>query len=150
MRHTDWYHDIQQLPINAVVSATTLHWFNEQEQAKLYKQIAHVLSSGGIFLNADHVPNSLPSIQQYWESHREKMRKEEGYTDADNWDGFWKDYGEALGIDPAAIQKLLLGEWKGVELPLAWHFDHLRASGFIKLDCYWRIDCDAVYGGILK
>jgi hypothetical protein len=33
-------------------------------------------------------------------------------------------------------------------LPLAWHFDRLRESGFAQVDCLWRCDGDAIYGGI--
>ena len=42
------------------------------------------------------------------------------------------------------------GACAGVEegLPLAWHFDKLTESGFSSVDCFWRCDCDAIYGGI--
>lgn len=149
LRNPKWNKDIP-LPIHAVVSATALHWLNEKELVTLYTQIAHMLPRGGIFLNADHVPSRVTAIQKYWESHREQMRQEEGRKNADDWDEFWKAYGEALGIDFAAIKKSLLGEWHGIESPLEWHFDKLRASGFSNLDCYWRCDCDAIYGGIKK
>jgi SAM-dependent methyltransferase len=149
LRQLDWCKDIP-LPINAVVSATALHWLNAEELAKLYTQLAQLLSHGGIFLNADHIPSKNPAIQKYWEKHREQMRVDEGHTTADDWDGFWKAYGEALGIDLAAIRQSFIKEWSGVESPLEWHLDKLRDSGFINLDCYWRSDCDAIYGGMKK
>jgi SAM-dependent methyltransferase len=149
LRNPDWYKDIP-LPLNAVVSATALHWLRNQELESLYHQLAQLLTSGGIFINADHIPSKTPAIQQYWEKHREEMRQEEGYTNADDWDGFWKEYGKALGVDLAAIRQPFIGKWSGIEMPLEWHFDKLRDSGFINLDCYWRNDCDAIYGGIKK
>ncbi|MFB3895629.1 MAG: trans-aconitate 2-methyltransferase [bacterium] len=149
LRQPDWYKDIP-IPINAIVSATALHWLNAEELANLYTQLYQLLSSGGIFLNADHIPSSIPAVQQYWEQHREQMRAEEGHGTADDWDGFWKAYSAALGIDLAAIQKSILGEWHGMESPLSWHLDTLRDTGFINLDCYWRCDCDAIYGGMKK
>jgi hypothetical protein len=33
-------------------------------------------------------------------------------------------------------------------VPLAWHFDKLRAAGFTCVDCFRRLDCDAIYGGL--
>jgi len=65
LRNPDWYKDIP-LPVNAVVSATALHWLNAAELANLYHQLAQLLTSGGIFLNADHVPSSIPAVQKYW------------------------------------------------------------------------------------
>jgi SAM-dependent methyltransferase len=149
LRSLDWDKDIP-LPINAVVSATALHWLSAAELTKLYNQLARLLTSGGIFINADHVPSKTPAVQQYWETHREQMRAEEKHITADDWDRFWKEYGEALGVDLAAIRQPIIKEWTGIELPLEWHFDKLHDSGFINLDCYWRCDCDAIYGGIIK
>jgi SAM-dependent methyltransferase len=149
LRQPDWYRNIP-LPINAVVSATALHWLRAHELENLYHQLAQLLTSDGIFINADHIPSKNPAIQQYWEKHREQMREEEGHTNADDWDGFWKAYGEALGVDLAAIRQPFIKEWTGIESPLEWHFDKLHDSGFINFDCYWRCDCDAIYGGLKK
>lgn len=149
LRRQDWDKNIP-IPINAVVSATALHWLSAEQLANLYNQLAQLLSSGGIFLNADHVPSSIPAVQKYWEKHREQMRGNEGHTNTYDWDGFWKAYGEALGVDLDAIRKPFIGEWTGIESPLEWHLDKLHDSGFMNLDCYWRSDCDAIYGGILK
>jgi len=78
------------------------------------------------------------------------MRQEERTGNADYWDGFWKAYGETLGVDIDAIRKPFIGDWTGIESPLEWHFEKLNDSGFMDLDCYWRCDCDAIYGGIKK
>ena len=46
----------------------------------------------------------------------------------------------------------VVGAWEGVEdrMPLAWHFDRLRESGFSSPECFWRCGGDAIYGAILK
>jgi hypothetical protein len=69
-----------------------------------------------------------------------------GGAEADDWDGFWDAYLHALGAAPRKA-----GGWEGgveVGLPLAWHLDVLRACGFRAVDCFWRCDCDAIYGGV--
>jgi hypothetical protein len=68
----------------------------------------------------------------------------------EDWSQFWDAYLEALGPGTREERQRALGEWKGVEegMPLEWHFDELRAAGFTDVDCFWRCDCDAVYGGI--
>jgi len=149
LRQPSWTRKVPP-QIDAVVSATALHWLTPDQLAALYGQIAAVLRSGGIFLNADHVASGLPAVQREWERHRGEMRKLEATTDSDDWDGFWAAYSKALKLDVHEIHQRVIGGWEGgVEdgLPLAWHFDRLRECGFGHVDCFWRCDCDAIYGG---
>jgi len=152
LRDASW---LQSLPdsVDAVVSATALHWFTPEQLEVFYAQISKILRSGGIFLNADHISSACASIQKAWEQHRAEMREQEGNFTADDWDGFWDAYSQALGLDVRKIHQRVIGGWEGgVEegLPLAWHFDKLRDNGFSYVDCFWRCDCDAIYGGILN
>lgn len=138
-------------PLDAVVSATALHWLTADQLATLYRQIAQLLRPGGLFVNADHVGSDCAPVQKGWARHRQEMRDLEGNTGADDWDEFWAAYAQALGLDVDEIHERMLGGWEGgIEdgLPLAWQLDTLRALGFHSVDCFWRCDCDAIYGGI--
>lgn len=139
-------------PVDAVVSATALHWLGPDSLADLYIRVAKVLRRGGVFLNADHVGSDFEPIQAAWEAGREKMRRAEARGGAEDWRSFWAAYGKALGVDIDELHGQLVGDWEGVEegLPLAWHLDELRAAGFVSVDCFWRCDCDAIYGGIRR
>ena len=109
------------------------------------------MPAGGIFLNADHVGSECSAIQAAWEGHRQEMRESESDPNADDWSSFWRDYFHALGLSMRDFnQRVIGGCEEGVEegLPLAWHFDALRKSDFSSVDCFWRCDCDAIYGGI--
>jgi ubiquinone/menaquinone biosynthesis C-methylase UbiE len=136
--------------MDAAVSATALHWFNPEQLEGFYKQLARVMRSGGIFLNADHVRSDSESIQKAWQQHREQMIEQEGYSGAEQWESFWDAYGQALKIDIEDFRRNLTGPWEGSEegLTLDWHFEKLKASGFRAVDCFWRCGCDAIYGGI--
>ena len=158
LRGREWI-DALPAPLDAVVSATALHWLQPGELAALYRRIAEVLRPGGIFVNADHVGSDCAPIQEAWEEHRQEMRAAEaGATvaaahgaDVEDWDGFWAAYTCALGLEAREVDQRALGGWEGgVEegLPLTWHLDRLRESGFRAVDCFWRCDCDAIYGGI--
>jgi SAM-dependent methyltransferase len=152
LRETSWVSAVPA-PVDAVVSATALHWFSPAQLAGVYHQVAQILKPAGIFLNADHVGSDLPEIQREWERHRAEMREQEGRSHSDDWDGFWAAYSRALGLDINEIHQRVIGGWEdGVEegLPLAWHLDKLREKNFVHVDCFWRCDCDAVYGGIRK
>ena len=135
---------------NAVISATALHWLTKTQLSKFYKQIYKLLKPKGIFLNADHVGNEYKCIQDNWQKQRIKRLNKE-HKGVDDWRGFWNDYSKALNLDIDDPNKRVIGGWEGgVEdgLPLAWHFDKLREAGFSHLDCFWRDECDAIYGGI--
>jgi SAM-dependent methyltransferase len=148
-REPDWMREVPD-GFDAVVSATSLHWLGPEQVKDLYRQIASLMAAGGVFLNADHVGSRHAGIQEDWEEHREKMRRVRPQT-GDEWKQFWNAYLEALGEGAREEREKALGEWNGVEegMPLEWHFDELRAAGFSEVDCFWRCDCDAVYGGIL-
>ena len=150
LREKSWT-DCVQGKADAVVSATALHWFSSEQLARLYSQIAEVLKPGGIFLNADHAASDSAAIQKTWEQHREIMRHQEQHGGADSWNEFFQAYAEALNMDIDSVRQNVIGQWVAVEegLPLAWHFDRLRECGFASVDCFWRCDCDAVYGAIL-
>jgi hypothetical protein len=139
-------------PIDAVISATALHWVEPGALAVLYRQVAGLLGPGGILLNADHVGSEEQTVQQAWEQHREQARAAErraraGEQEADDWEPVWAAYGQALGY---RSQEAIDGWEGGVEegLPLAWHLDRLRACGYHAVDCFARWDCDALCGGI--
>jgi SAM-dependent methyltransferase len=149
LRSEDWR---AQLPasFDAVISATALHWLTEVQLAKLYRQLAQLLRPEGLFVNADHVASRQPAVQKLWELRREQMRQAEAQQIVEDWESFWEAYARALGLTgQRQISERVLGGWDGgVEegLPLEWHFTELKASGFSHPECFWRCDCDAIYG----
>jgi SAM-dependent methyltransferase len=151
LRDESWLKHVPN-PMDAAVSATALHWFSPQQLARVYGQLGQILCPGGIFLNADHVSSGCSSIQEAWQQHREQILKRQGDSGTDSWEGFWDAYGQVLKIDIKEFRGKLTGPWEGSEegLPLEWHFEKLRASGFEAVDCFWRLDCDAIYGGIRR
>jgi trans-aconitate methyltransferase len=150
LRDPKWLASVSS-PVDAVVSATALHWLSPQQLAILYEQIATVMKPGGMFLNADHVGSQCTSIQTAWEAEKAETREQEGFGNNEDWDSFWTKYAEALQIDINELHSGIVGGWEsGTDegLPLSWHIDTLRDCGFSHVDCFWRCNCDAVYGGI--
>ena len=151
LRKKSWT-DIVGGPFDAIVSATALHWFSPAQLGRLYKQFAGILKPGGIFLNADHAGSCCKGIQQDWQNQRHLYTRNRKKNGVDDWDGFWRAYGRAMKIDIKKFRKGLMGSWVGSERgqPLQWHFEKLKAGGFEAIDCFWRLDYDAIYGGIRK
>jgi SAM-dependent methyltransferase len=150
LRSADWGAGIPK-HFDAVVSATALHWLNPDQLAGLYGQIAAMLGPGGLFLNADHVASENPIIQQTWSKHRSETLAAQSDPAAVDWDGFINAYLAVLGPEARLARQQALGSWQGVEdgMSLAWHFLYLHQAGFSPVDCFWRCDCDAVYGGLI-
>ena len=151
LRLDNWIQHFPE-PVDAIVSATALHWFERDELADLYVKISKILHTGGVFLNADHCGSTNKKIQQVWEKNREKILSQQKNT-GQEWEVFWKEYMATLGFENLEVHQRVLNSWKGgVEesMPLNWHFEKLNAAGFIDIDCFWRSDCDAIYGGIIS
>jgi len=154
LRQTSWAETVPAA-MDAVVSATALHWLEPDTLAALYRRIAGLLRPGGILLNADHVGSEHDAIQRAWEQHRETERTAEqqartGGPKADDWDTFWAAYSQVLGYELSAGQPSVDGWEGGIEegLSISWHLDQLRACGYHAVDCFARWDCDALYGGL--
>jgi SAM-dependent methyltransferase len=139
-----------EVPVDAAVSATALHWLSAAELASVYGLLARRLSPGGIFLNADHVATSIRGVQADWEAARSAELEAWSWR-GEGWAAFWEGYLALLGPEARAVREAALGDLRGVEegLPLAWHLDALRQAGFTGVDCFWRCDCDAIYGGVV-
>jgi SAM-dependent methyltransferase len=152
LRTDKWLRHLSE-PVDAVVSATALHWLKPKELFELYGKIAKILRVGGIFLNSDPVSSENEYIQQAWEKNRKRMLSQNKVDRRLGWEDFWAEYMKALGPDICQVYKQFLIKLEsGVEegMPLVWHFDKLRAAGFTSVDCFWRCDCSAIYGGIFS
>ncbi len=142
---------INELPkqVDVIVSATALHWLNAAQLSNLYNQIANKLKNGGLFINADHVSSESSLIQTYWDNNRTKHINKN--INFDDWTVFWKEYSKALGIDVDGIHNNIT-DWydPGIEngLPLLWHFKEMKKFGLSRVNCFWRKNGDAVYGGL--
>ena len=112
LREPSWSESLP-VPMDAVVSATALHWLSPDALAALYGQLAQILRPGGIFLNADHAGSDYAPIQTAWERHREEMRREEGTTGAEDWYGFWEAYARALDVGIERIRERFAAAWEG-------------------------------------
>ena len=133
--------------VNAIVSATALHWLTAGQLGELYARLAGLLAPGGVLLNADHAGSDYAALQAAWDHRRDGWIAEN--LDADDWDGFWRAYLADLGDGWRARREAALGPWEGSDrgMPLAWHLDALRAFGLVGVDCFWRHGGDAIYGG---
>ncbi|NGO70133.1 class I SAM-dependent methyltransferase [Streptomyces boncukensis] len=154
----EWTRALPEGPYDAVLTATALHWMLTEPLRALYGQVAGVVRQGGVFLNADHMPDeSAPLISaavQRWERARKERAREAGELD---WASWWT----ALAAEPAlrevAEERFALfgnpaevthdhnsEEFQTVE----WHARTLREVGFAEARAVWCSPTDGMVLGL--
>lgn len=145
-------------PFDAVLTATALHWLNTEPLATLYGQLAGVVREGGVFLNADHMPeNSTPRIDEAfgrWESAQRERKRAAGVQSWSDWwatvaaDPVLKDVAaERFGILGNPIQVKNDHNNEDFQSP-DWHARTLLAAGFAEARPVWRSPSDALVLGL--
>jgi SAM-dependent methyltransferase len=139
---------------DAVLTATALHWLPADRVARLYGEIREVLRSGGIFVNADHMPEeTLPTLSARLRDHRRVVRDAQYATGAaTSWPGWWKIVADDPYLAPKAAERERIypsarhnHEWTP---PAAWHVQALRDGGFTEAGILWRGGTDAAVVGL--
>ena len=149
VREEGWAGGLEPGSFDAVLSATAIHWLPEDAITRLYATLAALLVSGGVFLNADHLPVSTASVAESGTRLLEAWQQRELAGGED-----FGDYHRALAAEPELAEqaaerarRFALRD-EDCELPLAWHRDRLLAAGFSEVDELWRHLGDAILLGI--
>jgi trans-aconitate methyltransferase len=138
---------------DAVLTATALHWLPEARIRALYGEIRDLLRPGGVFVNADHMPDDgLPTLtkdlQAAAEAHRE-ARYAAGA--ALSWSQWWQHVAAVPGLAALVARRNELfpgGHAAEYNPPVSWHLDALRGAGYTEAGLLWRGGADAAVAGV--
>jgi trans-aconitate methyltransferase len=143
-----WSNALPHREYDAVLTATALHWLPAERVAALYAEVHEVLRPGGIFVNADHMPDEdLPVFTKRlttWASAVRETRYASGA--ATSWPDWWAKAAADDFLGPLVEQRKSVypksnhSEWMP---PAAWHIDALRMAGFTESGILWRGGADA-------
>ena len=65
LNHPSWTDVLPDEPFDAVLTATALHWLRPERLTVLFGEIRAVLRPGGVFINADHMPDdTMPGLNR--------------------------------------------------------------------------------------
>jgi SAM-dependent methyltransferase len=136
-----------------VLTATALHWLQPERLAVLFGEILSVLRPGGVFINADHMPEeSLPGLNQRLSEWADARREASYATGARlSWQAWWERVAADPALAPLARKRALIypgghsAEWHP---PAQWHVDALRKAGFSEAGVVWRGGLDAAVAGV--
>ncbi|UNS98896.1 class I SAM-dependent methyltransferase [Streptomyces tubbatahanensis] len=148
----------QEGPFDAVLTATALHWMRTEPLRTLYGQLAGLVREGGVFMNADHMPDeSTPRINaavHTCEEARRRQRTGEGRLD---WGGWWAALAEDPALGKVAAERFALfgnpaevrHDHNNEEFQDAgWHAATLRQAGFAEARAVWASPTDALVLGL--
>ncbi|NSC23839.1 class I SAM-dependent methyltransferase [Streptomyces albus subsp. chlorinus] len=145
-------------PFDAVLTATALHWMRTEPLRALYAQIAGLVREGGVFMNADHMPDeSTPRINAALHTHEEKRRQRRLGEGALDWGGWWRALSEDPALARVAEERFaLFGNPAEVRhdhnneefQSAAWHAATLREVGFAEARTVWASPTDALVLGL--
>ena len=138
---------------DAVLTATALHWLSQERITQIYAEIRDVLRPGGIFVNADHMPDEeLPQFTKRLTA-RTDARREARYAAgaATSWPQWWEKAAADEFLAPLSEERKSIypnaghSDWTP---PAAWHLGALRAAGFSETGTLWRGGPDAAVIGV--
>ena len=153
LRGPAWTGALPRQDYDAVLTATALHWLPEDRLAALYGEIRQVLRPGGVFLNADHMPDEgLPTLTERMEDRERSVRESRYATGAVlSWDAWWDRVAKDGTLGPLLDQRrAVFAEGGHTEStpPVTWHVQALRAAGYTEAGIVWRGATDAAVAGV--
>ncbi|HKT04209.1 MAG TPA: class I SAM-dependent methyltransferase, partial [Rugosimonospora sp.] len=135
LRTPAWSSALPRGDFDAVLTATALHWLPAPRLAEVYAEIRGVLRHGGVFLNADHMPDpGLPELTERL-ADRRRTRRESRYAAGAvlSWEAWWDRVAKDPALGPLLARRREVfagGHGLDTEPPVSWHLDALRAAGY--------------------
>ena len=142
----DWAQALGGAQVDAVLSATALHWLEPEPLARLYRDLGSLLLPGGLFLNGDNMAfgPASPAIDRLSQHALDGMWSDaafaaRGTETAEQW---WA----ALAADPAFSVLLaeraaaFAGKRRQEQSPgFDVHVSALRDAGFGEIGTIWQV-----------
>ncbi|MEH1165048.1 class I SAM-dependent methyltransferase [Micromonospora sp. CPCC 205539] len=144
----NWRSSLPHRDYDAVLTATALHWLPADRLSRLYGEINDVLRPGGIFVNADHMPDdTLPELTKRLAARAHSQRAARYAAGAAlSWSQWWERAGADPVLGPLVVQRQAIyptghsPEWTP---PVSWHLTALGTAGFTEVGTLWRGGVDA-------
>ncbi|MDX2971020.1 class I SAM-dependent methyltransferase [Kribbella solani] len=100
LRTADWDAVLGDAPVDAVCSATALHWLDPADLENLARTLARRIRPGGVFLNADTMrlgPAEVPRLDALAVDLRNQIWSDSHANGVEDWETWWS----AAAAEPA-------------------------------------------------
>jgi len=153
LRTKEWLAALPHRDFDAVLTSTALHWLAPDRLAELYGEIREAIRPGGVFVNADHMPDDgLPGLSAKLGDRANALRHARYAAGAAlSWEDWWTRAAADEVLGPLVVERRRLftehhsSEW---EPPVSWHLDALRAAGYAEVGLVWRGSRDAAVAAV--
>ncbi|MEU7631140.1 class I SAM-dependent methyltransferase [Nocardia sp. NPDC049220] len=142
-----WMERLPDETFDAVLTATALHWMKCEPLARLYSDLAKLVRPGGVFVNADHMPEPenpmLTAVDEVIQIRHQQRARAMG---AQDWEQWWAAVAHDPGLaDEYAASRAIFEKHRGgEERPIGWHRVRLQEAGFLETGVAWRSINDAM------
>ena len=154
LREHDWYTQLGEEQVDAVLSTTALHWLTPSTLVQVYHRLGKLVRPGGVFLNGDEFEFGLhmPAFRKVDEFVPERVtRAIAAHSDTEGWTEWWENLKREPGM------KDLFAERQHRDIDVAHHGSHpitelheaaLRDAGFREVGVIWQHKGNRVVMGV--
>jgi SAM-dependent methyltransferase len=152
LREADWADRLPHRSFDAVLTATALHWMRTEALAVLYGQLAGLVREGGVFMNADHMPDgSTPRINEAAHAYDRARREREKAAGVLDWVQWWRTAAEDEVLAAPTAERFGIfgrpedGDHFNDQVQSGeWHARTLREAGFAEARAVWAGPADSL------
>jgi SAM-dependent methyltransferase len=152
LRDPAWV-DVVPDQVDAVLTATALHWLPEDAVQRVYRDLAHLVRPGGVVAHAEEMPLvDLPPLGSgVAEVERERRIRQQADARV-GWDAWWEKAARdpALRFATAERRAVFTSNYPTEEFspPADWHIAALSEAGFTEAGVVWRSGTGAVVAAV--
>jgi len=147
LKDPDWPARLPYDTYDAVLTATALHWLRTDPLDDLYGRLAGLVRHGGVFMNADHMPDdTTPRINAAERIQRHARMGRAQSDGALDWAEWWaRAAKDPVLATPTARRFEIYGDHADGEMPsAAWHARALLTHGFAEARPVWCSPSDTL------
>jgi SAM-dependent methyltransferase len=152
LRDAGWGDALPECQIDAVVTATALHWLPQDAVRRLYRDLAGLIRPGGVVAHSERMP--LARLPRLGPALAEiEQRRGAGRDDGRAlWDAWWRQASSDPALQPAMTQRRAVFETtyptEEFSPPADWHITALIDAGFAEAGVVWRSGPAAVVAAV--
>ncbi|GAA4895543.1 class I SAM-dependent methyltransferase [Streptomyces coeruleoprunus] len=127
-------------PLDAVVSATALHYLPEPALLSVYEQVRESLRPGGVLVNGDHLFQEDPAVADLAAVVGRRHAERHGTHAHEDWSGWWAAVASAPELSAPLAERARRGPGAGGDngLTLQRHVELLHKAGFDAAGPVWQ------------
>jgi trans-aconitate methyltransferase len=152
LRDPRWSDALPESQVDAVVTASALHWLPEDAVRRLYRDLAGLVRRGGVVAHSERMPlTDLPRLAPALAEIARHPRAGRDVRRA-RWDAWWEQASREPALQPAVAQRRAVFETtyptEEFSPPADWHITALRDAGFAEAGLVWRSGQAAVIAAV--